>query len=97
VSSGGQPQEGIRVRIATSPDAATVVEEQFTRRQPDGNAGYAFVLKAIGAFDPPAMWYIWLTDGAGNPISDPNFHFQTNNYGQDNPQACWLAVVDFAK
>ena len=93
VSSGGQPQEGIRVRVATSPDAATVVEEQLTR----GGAGYAFVLKDIGAFDPPATWYVWITDGAGNPLSNPNFHFQTNNYGRDNPQACWLAIVDFAK
>ena len=97
VSSGGQPQEGVRVRVATSPDVATVVEEQFTRRQPDGTASYAFVLMSTGAFDPPATWYVWLTDGAGAPISDPNFHFQTNNYSNDNPLACWLAIVDFAK
>ncbi len=97
VSSGGQPQEGVRVRVATSPEAATVVEEQFTRRQPDGSAGYAFVLKAIGAFDPPATWYVWIVDGTGNPLSDPNFHFQTNNYSSDNPLACWLAIVDFVK
>ena len=99
VSSGGQPQEGVRVRVATSPDPATVIEggEQFTRRQPDGTASYAFVLMATGAFDPPATWYVWLTDGAGAPTSDPNFHFQTNNYSNDNPLACWLAIVDFAK
>lgn len=97
VSSGGQPQEGVRVRVATSPDVATVVEEQFTRRQFDGSAGYAFVLRATGAFDPPATWYVWLVDGAGNPLSDPNFHFQTNNFPYDNPLACWLAIVDFIK
>ncbi|MEW5719048.1 MAG: hypothetical protein AB1817_10505 [Chloroflexota bacterium] len=99
VSSGGQPQEGVRVRVATSPDPATVIEggEQFTRRQPDGSAGYAFVLMTTGAFDPPATWHIWITDGTGTPISDPNFHFQTNNYSRDNPLACWLAIVDFAK
>lgn len=97
VSSGGQPQEGVRVRVATSPDVATVIEEQFTRRQPDGSAGYAFILKAIGAFDPPATWYVWIVDGTGAPLSDPNFHFQTNNYPPDNPRACWLAIVDFVK
>jgi hypothetical protein len=97
VTSGGQPQEGVRVRVATSPDAATIVEEQSTRRQPDGSASYAFVLKTGGAYDSPAMWYVWIADGAGNPISDPNFHFQTNNYSPDNPLACWLAVVDFVK
>lgn len=97
VSSGGQPQEGVRVRVATSPDAATVVEEQLTRRQFDGSAGYAFVLRATGAFDPPATWYVWIVDGAGNPLSDPNFHFQTNNFPREHPLACWLAVVDFTK
>jgi hypothetical protein len=97
VSSGGQPQEGVRVRIATSPDVATVIEEQFTRRQPDGSAGYAFILKAIGAFDPPATWYVWIVDGTGAPLSNPNFHIQTNNYPPDHPRACWLAIVDFVK
>lgn len=97
VSSGGQPQEGVRVRVATSPDAATVIEEQFTRRQPDGSAGYAFILKAIGAFDPPATWYVWIVDGTGQPLSDPNFHFRTNNYPPEHPLTCWLAIVDFVK
>ena len=85
------------MRFATGPEVAAVVEEQFARRQPDGSAGYAFVLRAVGAFDPPATWFVWVVDGTGAPLSDPNFHFQTNNYGNDNPQACWLAIVDFAK
>jgi hypothetical protein len=99
VTSGGSPQEGVRVRVATSPDPAAVIEggEQFTRLQPDGSAGYAFVLKPIGAFDSPATWFVWIIDGTGAPISDPNFHFQTNNYTRDNPEACWLAIVDFVR
>lgn len=97
MSSGGQPQEGVRVRVANGPDVATFVEEQFTRRQPDGSATFAFVLRAIGAFEAPAAWYVWIVDGTGSPLSDPNFHFQTNNYPPDNPAACWLAVVDFVR
>ena len=97
VTSNSQPQYGVRVRLATSPDVATVVEEQFTRQQPDGSAGYAFVLKPIGSFDSATTWYLWLTDGTGTPISNPNFHFQTNSFGQDNPLACWLAIVDFVR
>jgi len=94
VTSGGQPQDGIRVRYATDPDVATIVEEQFTR-----NGGeYAFTLKAIGSFgSQPAVWYVWIVDAAGTPISDPYFHFSTNNYPPGDPSACWLATVDFVK
>jgi hypothetical protein len=99
VTNGGTPQEGARIRVATGPDASAVIEggEQVTRRQPDGSAGYAFVLMPIGAFDSPATWYIWIVDGAGVPLSDPNFHFQTNNFPRDNSLACWLAIVDFVR
>lgn len=94
VLNGGQPQDGIRVRYATSPDPATVVEEAFVR----GAAGYSFVLKAIGSFGAePAVWYVWIIDGAGKALSDPNFHFSTNNYPPDDARACWLAVVDFVR
>ena len=92
--SGGQPQNGIRVRYATSPDVATVIEEQFTR----GAGEYSFTLKAIGSFgSQPAVWYVWVIDGAGNPLSDPNFHYSTNNYPASDARACWLAVVDFVR
>jgi hypothetical protein len=97
VSSGGSPQEGVRVRIATSPDAATVIEEQMTRNKGDGNASYDFTLKAIGNFDGQSVWYLWLVDAVGNPTSDPNFHVTTNTLPPDSPFACWLAIVDFVR
>ena len=97
VSSGGSPQEGVRVRIATSPDAATVIEEQMTRNGGDGNASFDFVLKAIGNFDGQSVWYLWLVDAVGNPISDPKFHVTTNALPPDSPDACWLAIVDFVR
>jgi hypothetical protein len=91
--------EGLRVRLATSADPAAVIDggEQYLKVQPDGKWGYSFTLKAIGAFDTVATWYIWLVDGAGNPVSDPNFHFQTNNFPPDNPLACWQAFIDFVR
>lgn len=93
VTSGGQPQDGVRVRFATDPDAATIQEEQYTR-----NGEYSFILKAIGSFgDKPAVWYIWIADGTGAPLSDPYFHFSTNNLPPSDPSACWQAYVDFAK
>lgn len=94
VTNGGQPQDGIRVRVATSPDPAAVVEETFAR----GASGYSFMLKAIGSFgSQPAVWYVWIVDGTGTALSDPNFHFSTNNYPPDDARACWLAVVDFVR
>jgi hypothetical protein len=95
VWNGGSSQAGARVRLSTSADIGTVVDEVFTRDQGDGIAAYTFVLKTIGAFDPPAYWHVWVADGNGNPISDPHFRIQTNNYPFENPQTCWLAVVDF--
>ena len=98
VTSGGAPQEGVRVYVATSPDPATVVEEQMTRNRGDGNATYDFVLSVIGNFrEGQSVWYLWLVDAVGNPISDPNFHVTTNNLPPDSPFACWLATVDFVR
>lgn len=89
----------MRVRLATSPDAGSVVDggEQYLKLQSDGRWGYGLTLRAIGAFDNVATWYIWLVDGAASPVSDPNFHFQTNNFPPDNPAACWQAFIDFTK
>lgn len=95
VWQGGSPQAGVRVRVSTSADVGTVVDEQITRQQPDGAVNYTFVLRALGAFDQPSYWHVWTADSAGNPISDPHFRIQTNNYPDSNPAACWLAVVDF--
>jgi hypothetical protein len=95
VWSGGQRQAGVRVRISTSAEIGSVIDEQTTRQEPDGNITYSFVLKTIGGFDPPATWHIWVADATGNPASDPNFHIQTNNYAPGNSAACWLVNVDF--
>ncbi len=96
VSSGGQPVDGVHVRLATSPDPATIVEDQVVRRDVDGSTIYAFVMRDWGAL-PSFSWYVWVVDAAGNPLSDPNYRVQTNNYPANDPQSCWLAVVDFVR
>jgi len=94
-----QNGEGLRVRVATGPSAVNVIDdgEHFVTRQLDGNWGYSYTLRAIGAFETIATWYIWLVDGTGTALSDPNFHFQTNNYPPNNPAACWQAFIDFVR
>jgi hypothetical protein len=97
VTNGGSPQHGVRVFIATSPDVATVIGEDTTRNRGDGTASFDFVLKAIGNFDGQSVWYVWLVDGTGSPLSDPNFHVTMNALPPDSPFACWLATVDFVR
>ncbi|MBI5302458.1 MAG: hypothetical protein HY868_09990 [Chloroflexi bacterium] len=95
VWNSGSPQSGVRIRVSTSADVATVVDEQATRQQPDGAVNYTFVLRSLGAFAQPSYWHVWTADSNGSPTSDPNFRIQTNNYPSENSQSCWFAVVDF--
>jgi len=96
VSSGGQPVDGVRVILATSPDPATIQEDQPVRRDVDGSTIYAFVMSAIGPL-PSFNWYVWVVDATGHPLSDPNYRVPMNDYPASNPLACWLAVVDFVR
>ena len=95
----GRGYEGLRVMLATGPDARQAIEggEQFLRFQADGIAEYSYTLKIIGSFSAPATWYLWLIDATGKPASDPSFAVQTNNLPPDHPAACWLAVIDFVR
>ncbi len=95
VTSGGGPVDGVHVRLATSPDPAAVVEDQTVKRDSDGSTIFGFVLSTIGAL-PSFNWYVWVTDAQGNALSDPNFPISMNNLPADDPNSCWLAVVNFA-
>ncbi len=96
VTSGGGAVDGAHVRLSTSPDPAAVIEEQTVRRDSDGSTAYAFVMAAIGSL-PAFNWYIWVVDDQGTALSDPNFHVSMNNLPADDPDSCWLAVVDFVR
>ncbi len=93
VSSGGSPVDGAHVRLATSTDVGTVVDDQTVKRDSDLSTIYAFIISPpdSGAF----QWHVWVTDGQGASISDPNYTVTINNLPASNPDACWIAIVDF--
>jgi hypothetical protein len=95
VSSGGNPADGIHVMLGTSSDPASVQEDQTVKRDANGTTSYAFT---IGAPDSGAFaWHVWVTDGQGKILSDPNFQFTINTLPADDPASCWLAVLDFVQ
>ncbi len=96
VTSGGGPIDGIHVRLATSNDPASVVEDQVVRRDSDSSTIYAFVMAAIGSL-PSFNWYVYVADAQGNALSDPNYHIAMNNLQASDPNSCWLAVIDFSR
>ncbi|MDE3091224.1 MAG: hypothetical protein KGJ80_17790 [Chloroflexota bacterium] len=95
VTSGGGPVDGVHVRLATSPDPATVQEEQTVRRDANGDTVYAFIIPppGTGSF----QWHIWVVDSEGTALSDPNYPISINTLPASDPQSCWLAIVDFVK
>ncbi len=95
VTSGGGPVDGARVRRATSPDPAAVVEELTVRRDSDGSTTYAFVM-SLGSL-APFNWYVWVVDAQGTALSDPTFHVSMNDLPESDPASCWIAVVNFAR
>lgn len=95
VTSDGSPVDGLHVRLATSTDVATVVEDQAVKRDSDGSTIYAFIISPpdAGSF----QWHLWVTDAQGASLSDPNYRVTINNLPASSPEACWVAVVDFAR
>ena len=95
VTSGGSPIDGVHVRLATSTDVGTVVDDQLVKRDTDLSTIYAFIISPpdSGAF----QWHVWVTDAQGASISDPNYTVAINNLPDSNPDACWIAIIDFAR
>ncbi len=95
VTSGGNAVDGIHVRLATGSDTSNVVDEQTVKRDTNGNTVYAFVFGApsSGSF----AWHVWAADAEGNALSDPNMAVTINTLPADDPESCWLAVVDFVQ
>lgn len=97
VSSGGNPVDGIHVLLGTSSDPASVPEggDQTVQRDGNGNTSYAFIIPPpdSGAF----AWHVWVTDGQGKVLSDPNFQITINTLPADDPGSCWLAILDFVQ
>jgi hypothetical protein len=95
VTSGGDPVDGVRVRLATSSDVVTVVDDQAVKRDTDLSTIYAFIISPpdAGSF----QWHVWLVDGQGGALSDPNYILTINSLPASHPDSCWIAVVDFAR
>ena len=95
VSSGGNPVDGIHVMLATSSDPASIQEDQIVKQDANGTSSYAFT---IGAPDSGSFaWHVWITDGQGAILSDPNFQFTINTLPDNDPASCWLANLDFVR
>jgi hypothetical protein len=95
VTSGGGPVDGIHVELATGPDPASVAYDQTVRRDGNGNTAYYYGVPAPASGSFP--WHVWVTDSPGTPQSDPNFQVSINNLPADDPDSCWLAIVNFVK
>jgi hypothetical protein len=95
VTNGGDPVDGVRVRLATSMDVATVVDDQAVKRDSDLSTIYAFIISPpdSGSF----QWHVWLTNGQGASLSDPNYIVTINNLPASSPDSCWIAIVDFVR
>jgi hypothetical protein len=95
VTSGGDPVDGVRVRLATSNDVATVVDDQPVKRDSDLSTIYAFIISPpdSGSF----QWHVWLVDAQGASLSDPNYIVTINSFPASSPDSCWIAIIDFAR
>jgi hypothetical protein len=84
---------GVRVTLGGSP-GGNVIQTVVTGR--DKSPGYyTFVIRDNGSY--PGIFYVWVSDTNGNPLSDPNSGRVATNAikNGDDPASCWQAYVDF--
>lgn len=96
VNSVYGPEAGVRVSYGTTP-GGNVLDTRYTEGSGGRVGHYTFVLNANGP--RPGVWYVWVTDASGRPLSDPTQgRVVTNDIrsGTD-PNACWRAEVDFER
>jgi hypothetical protein len=90
---GGGYESGARVRLSNAPGSGEI---QTLVTGTDRTAGYyTFVINANGA--SVGTYYVWIVDGSGRAISDPNAGRVTINgiRNGDDPSSCWQAFIDF--
>lgn len=96
--SGGSPVAGVRVAMGSGPGPSYGgVYYQTTGNQGKSDGYYVFIIRENGA--APGNYYLWVADGSGNPLSDPNAGRVTTNdiKSGDDPNSCWRGVVDFVR
>ncbi len=95
-NESGAQEYGIRVALGSAPgggDVYYVTTGSVSGRSP---GFYQHIITVSGA--APGNYFLWIADGNGKVLSDPNAgKVTTNNKGPDDPSACWRAVVDFVR
>lgn len=92
----GNELSGVRVAMGSGPGSGSIYY-LTTGSQGRSSGYYVFVINPSGA--KPGNYFIWIADGSGKPISDPNAGRVTTNSirSADDPASCWLAEVDFGR
>lgn len=93
--AAGDELAGVSVRWGRSPGGDVI--QTLTTGSDRSPGWYTFVIRDAGA--SPGTWYVWIVDGNGKALSDPNAgRVVTNDIRNgDDPSACWRAEVNFAK
>ena len=95
-NEAGAQEYGIRVAMGSAPgggDVYYVTTGSISGRSP---GFYQHIITSSGA--APGNYFLWVADGSGKVLSDPNAgKVTTNSKGPDDPSACWRAVVDFVR
>ncbi|MBI4785576.1 MAG: hypothetical protein HY782_00805 [Chloroflexi bacterium] len=97
-ASGGSPQAGVRVALGSGAGPGTGdVYYVTTGTQGKSDGYYVHIIRQDGA--ATGTYYVWIADGSGNALSDPNAGRVTINgiRNPDDSNACWRAVVDFTR
>lgn len=93
-TAAGDPESGARVAMSSAPSGAQIFIEPTGKSRSPGY--YLHVLSPDGA--RPGTYFVWVVDGGGNPLSDPNAgRVTTNSLGPESGGACWRAAVDFVR
>ncbi len=94
-SAGGGFESGVRVAMGSAPGGGDIY--YVTSGASGKSPGYFIhVIRSPGS--APGNYFMWVADGAGKPLSDPNAgRVTTNALGPNDANVCWNAVVDFVK
>lgn len=93
-TAAGDREQGSRIALGSGPGPGTGDVYYVTSNE---NGYYVHMINAGG---PTAgTFFVWIADGSGRAISDPNAgRVQTNTIrNPDDPGACWRGVVDFVR
>ncbi len=94
-SSAGGYESGVQVAMGSAPGGGDIY--YVTSGNQGKSPGY-YVHIIRGSGSAPGNYFVWVADGAGKPLSDPNAgRVATNSLGPDDPNACWWATIDFVK